>query len=63
MGRQLGMTVVAEGVENEDDWELVRQTGCDLAQGYHIARPMPAQDVPRWAEAWLERVRRNIVRA
>ena len=53
LGRQLGMTVVAEGVENEADWNLVRQTGCDQAQGYFIARPMPAADLPDWAVRWL----------
>lgn len=63
LGRQLGMTVVAEGVEDEADWELVRQTGCDVAQGYYIARPMPAQDLAGWAEDWLERMRRTSLQA
>jgi EAL domain-containing protein (putative c-di-GMP-specific phosphodiesterase class I) len=48
LGEQLGMEVVAEGVEDSDDWDLVRQTGCDLAQGYFIARPMPAADLMPW---------------
>lgn len=52
LGKQLGMEVVAEGVEDKEDWELVRSTGCDLAQGYFIARPMPAVDIPAWIEAW-----------
>lgn len=51
LGEQLGMEVVAEGVEDSDDWELVRRTGCDLAQGYFIARPMPAADLPGWIES------------
>ena len=42
LGQQLGMAVVAEGVEDREDWDLVRRTKCDLAQGYFIARPMPA---------------------
>nr|MDP2192080.1 EAL domain-containing response regulator [Rhodoferax sp.] len=57
LARQLGMEVVAEGVEDRNDWNLLLRTGCDLAQGYFIARPMPAADLPGWMEAWQERVR------
>ena len=52
LGKQLGMVVVAEGVEDANDWGLVKRTGCDLAQGYFIARPMPAADLPAWIESW-----------
>lgn len=55
LGQQLGMTVVAEGVENMDDWNLVRSTRCDQAQGYFIARPMPAADLADWIASWNER--------
>ncbi|TFD81120.1 EAL domain-containing protein [Cryobacterium sp. Sr8] len=57
LGKQLGMEVVAEGVEDRDDWDLVRNTKCDLAQGYFIARPMPAADLAGWIPTWQERVR------
>jgi EAL domain-containing protein (putative c-di-GMP-specific phosphodiesterase class I)/DNA-binding response OmpR family regulator len=57
LGKQLGMTVVAEGVEDSDDWNLVRRSKCDLAQGYFIARPMPAADLAGWIESWNGRVR------
>jgi len=57
LARQLGMEVVAEGVEDRDDWDLLRRTGCDLAQGYFIARPMPAADLPGWIKVWEARVR------
>jgi EAL domain-containing protein (putative c-di-GMP-specific phosphodiesterase class I)/CheY-like chemotaxis protein len=57
LGRQLGMKVVAEGVEDEEDWEMVRRTGCHLAQGYYIARPMPGPMVPAWVAQWQERIR------
>ncbi|MFZ4719497.1 MAG: EAL domain-containing protein [Ilumatobacteraceae bacterium] len=40
LGRALGLRVVAEGVETADEVELARQVGCDLAQGYHIGRPV-----------------------
>ncbi len=55
LGKQLGMQVVAEGVEDSDDWAMLQSTQCDLAQGYFIARPMPAADLPGWIEAWNER--------
>lgn len=56
LARQLGMEIVAEGVEDRDDWDYLRQTGCDLAQGYFIAKPMPAAELPAWMEAWQERL-------
>ena len=52
LGKELSMEVVAEGVEDADDWDLVRGTGCDLAQGYFIAPAMPAEELPGWIEKW-----------
>jgi EAL domain-containing protein (putative c-di-GMP-specific phosphodiesterase class I)/FixJ family two-component response regulator len=57
LGKQLGMVVVAEGVEDREDWELVLRTQCDQAQGYFIGHPMPPVDLPGWVESWDERVR------
>lgn len=57
LARQLGMEVVAEGVEDRNDWDLLQRTGCDLAQGSFISPPMPAADFPGWLEGWQERVR------
>ncbi|TAN49769.1 MAG: EAL domain-containing protein [Methylococcaceae bacterium] len=54
LARQLGMEVVAEGVEDREDWHFLRRTGCDVAQGYFIARPMPAADLPGWIADWPE---------
>jgi diguanylate cyclase (GGDEF)-like protein len=45
LGHNLGLTVVAEGVEDEATAEALRDLGCDSAQGYHFARPMPADAV------------------
>jgi hypothetical protein len=44
--------VIAEGVETVEHGEMLLQLGCELAQGYGIARPMPAADFPGWAIAW-----------
>jgi len=44
--------VIAEGVETVDHGSLLLQLGCDAAQGYGIARPMPAADLPGWAASW-----------
>lgn len=52
LGRELGMTVVAEGAETQEDWDLLRKLGVDLVQGYFIARPMAAEDAQNWREAW-----------
>jgi diguanylate cyclase (GGDEF)-like protein len=46
LGRNLGLEVVAEGVETAEAWEELRSIGCDVAQGYFIARPMPPGDMP-----------------
>ncbi|MHB8230842.1 MAG: EAL domain-containing protein, partial [Vulcanimicrobiaceae bacterium] len=55
LARQLGMDVVAEGVEDQADWDFLRQRGCDLAQGYFIAKPMPAEGIPAWLGDWEAR--------
>jgi diguanylate cyclase (GGDEF)-like protein len=43
LGHNLGLTVVAEGVEDADSLELLRHYGCDRAQGFHLGHPMPAE--------------------
>jgi EAL domain-containing protein (putative c-di-GMP-specific phosphodiesterase class I) len=52
MARQLGMKTVAEGVEDQADWHFLHAAGCDLAQGYLIAKPMPAADLAGWMAGW-----------
>jgi diguanylate cyclase (GGDEF)-like protein len=49
LAHDLGMTVVAEGVSERPIWDALCALGCDEAQGYHIAMPMPAADVLAWA--------------
>ena len=50
--RTRGLTVVAEGVETRDMWDRLRALGVQEAQGYFIARPLPAAAVPVWLDAW-----------
>jgi EAL domain-containing protein (putative c-di-GMP-specific phosphodiesterase class I) len=51
----LGLHVVAEGVENDQTMDLLQELGCDRAQGYLIARAMPAAKLPGWFETWNQR--------
>ncbi|MBK5964368.1 hypothetical protein CCR95_09800 [Thiocystis minor] len=44
--------VIAEGVETLEHGEMLLRLGCDLAQGFGIARPMPAHELPGWLAAW-----------
>lgn len=55
LARGLGMESVAEGVETDEDWYLLREIGCDMAQGYFIGRPMPRDAVAAWHQAWQAR--------
>jgi EAL domain-containing protein (putative c-di-GMP-specific phosphodiesterase class I) len=48
LGHNLGLTVVAEGVETEHELAELRRFGCDAAQGFLFARPMPAASFERW---------------
>ncbi|MBI3994452.1 MAG: EAL domain-containing protein [Nitrospirae bacterium] len=48
LAHNLGLKVVAEGVENQDIWDRLASLGCDEAQGYHMARPLPTDELTRW---------------
>ena len=50
LAQQLGLRVVAEGVEDQATWDLLETLGCDIAQGYYLSRPIPAQDLERWLD-------------
>lgn len=48
LGHSLGLTCTAEGLEDAQTLEFLRDLGCDLAQGYYFARPMPASEIGGW---------------
>ncbi len=48
LGRNLGLQVVAEGVESVEVWEKLSELGCDYAQGYYLSRPVPADGLAQW---------------
>ncbi len=50
LARGLGMRVVAEGVEDEPTWDLLRGLGCDRAQGWYLARALPVVELTTWLE-------------
>jgi diguanylate cyclase (GGDEF)-like protein len=48
LGTNLGLDVVAEGVENNRIWQMLRRMGCTHVQGYYLSRPIPVADFPAW---------------
>jgi diguanylate cyclase (GGDEF)-like protein len=51
LAHNLGIVVVAEGVENLQVWNMLRELHCDLAQGYYMGRPMPVDEFLQWSAA------------
>lgn len=48
LGHNMGLKVVAEGVEDRESWELLRRLGCDHAQGYYMSKPLAADRLEVW---------------
>jgi EAL domain-containing protein (putative c-di-GMP-specific phosphodiesterase class I) len=48
LGRNLGLEVTAEGVENVEAWTALARMGCTMAQGYYLSRPLPAEGLIPW---------------
>ena len=59
LAQQMSMSVVAEGIENDEQLELLRGLGCDEIQGYFVARPMAPEDLPAWVLARASCPQRN----
>jgi diguanylate cyclase (GGDEF)-like protein len=51
LGHNLGLKVVAEGVEDQSVWNLLRSLGCDDAQGFFMSKPLPSEALERWIRA------------
>ncbi|PWT74793.1 MAG: hypothetical protein C5B46_03515 [Proteobacteria bacterium] len=52
LAHKLGLKSVAEGVEREEDWNLLAALGCDIAQGYLISKPLPGEQLESWLADW-----------
>lgn len=51
LGHSLDLTVVAEGVEDQETWDMLQALGCDDVQGYHLCRPLPNVEMITWLNA------------
>jgi PAS domain S-box-containing protein len=56
MAHDLGMHVIAEGVETLEQLDILRSNGCDIAQGYLFSRPIPAKEMVNWLHAYRGRL-------
>ena len=52
LGHNMGLRVVAEGIESEAVWRLLAAMGCDQGQGYFMSRPMPGEQLLAWLAQW-----------
>jgi diguanylate cyclase len=52
LGHNMGLKVVAEGIENLVVWDLLAKMGCDQGQGYFMSKPMPSGLLPEWLSKW-----------
>lgn len=52
LARKLGLTAVAEGVESIEDWQMLAELGCDIAQGWLIGRPVPGSELQAAISRW-----------
>ena len=52
IAKKLGLKSVGEGIETLDDWNTLQQLGCDIGQGYYIAKPMEGPRLLDWARDW-----------
>lgn len=57
MSKRLHLTTIAEGVETVADWQLLGLLGCDLIQGYYVAKPMPGDQLAAWLKQGTQHLR------
>ncbi len=63
LGHTLGLTVAAEGIEDEFGYQLLSALGCDVAQGFYMGKPMPPDALPAWRSRWQTRHHGDLERA
>jgi diguanylate cyclase (GGDEF)-like protein len=54
LGHNMGLIVIAEGVESAESWRILKRLGCDMAQGYYMSPPLPASELGEWIRAYHE---------
>lgn len=57
LGHNLGLKVVAEGIENKNVWNILNDMGCDYGQGYYMSKPMPASKLLDWSQQWSQKTK------
>ena len=60
MAHELGISVIAEGIEQKDQLKFLVDANCDLAQGYHLAKPMPSKEFSLWLSHYQQQNKNNI---
>ena len=56
LAHSLGLRLVAEGVEDAETSAKLAAAGCDVEQGWHYAKALPAEELETWLELWLARI-------
>ena len=59
LAHNLGLTVVAEGVENAIIYNRLKELNCDEGQGYFMSKPLPAADFMAWCDRWEDKRKAN----
>lgn len=59
IAHHLNLAVVAEGVENQESYDLLVSFGCDYVQGFHLSKPLPFAELPKFVEKYASKLLRN----
>lgn len=59
LAHEMGLTTVAEGVEDEAAWRVLQQLGCDTMQGFYFSRPLAASEFDKWLHNYAQQLRRG----
>ena len=54
LGHNMGLRVIAEGVENAEAWQILKNLGCDMAQGYFVSPPLPVNEFRAWLAQYFQ---------